>query len=183
VTDDGGVDDEDLDDWESDDHGPIDKPDELLALHGATQELFDLLKDWFAVEDRVAIDLREVDSAVAELGDPYLVAALAMRKLQALHLLATPGVRTTTDVVVAIINDLERALVQAPNMWLKRRAAATDWDDEFALLTDGPSPHPGHPSAGGDGDEIDRFRSLHTLLHDALFAVVDASDGEIRELE
>ena len=28
------------------------------------------------------------------------IAALAMRKLQALHLLATPGVRTSTDVIV-----------------------------------------------------------------------------------
>ena len=71
---------------------------------------------------QVTLDLRQVDSAVAELGDPQMIAALAMRKLQALHLLATPGVRTTTDVVVAIVNDLERALVQAPNMRLKRQA-------------------------------------------------------------
>ena len=51
----------------------------------------------------VALDLNEIDSAVLELGDPTMIAALAMRKLQALHLLATPGVRTTTDVVVTIV--------------------------------------------------------------------------------
>ena len=40
-----------------------------------------------------------------------MVAALAMRKLQALHLLSTPGVRTTTDVVVTIVQDIDRALI------------------------------------------------------------------------
>src|SRR5690625_2859443 len=107
--------------------GPIAKPDELLLLHSVTLELFDMLKDWFEIEDRVALDLTSIDSAVSEMGEPQMVIALAMRKLQALHLLATPGVKTVTDVVVAIINDLERAMVQAPNMWLKERAASTDW--------------------------------------------------------
>ena len=92
----------------------IAKPDALLALHDVTAEMFSMLRRWFGVAPEVTLDLREVDSAVAELGDPMLIAALAMRKLQALHLLATPGVRTTTDVVVAIVNDLERALIQAP---------------------------------------------------------------------
>ena len=64
----------------------------------------------------VSIDLADIDSAVIELGDPEMIAALAMRKLQALRLLATPGVRTTTDVVVAIVNDLDRALLQAPDL-------------------------------------------------------------------
>ena len=96
---------------------PIDalpKPDALLALHDVTAELFDTLRYWFDVPASVSIDLRAVDSAVGELGDPQMIAALAMRKLQALNLLATPGVLTTTDVVVAIVQDLDRALVQAP---------------------------------------------------------------------
>ena len=57
-----------------------------------------------------------------------MIAALAMRKLQALRLLATPGVRTSTDVVLSIVNDLDRALVQAPIMRLKLRASTIDWD-------------------------------------------------------
>ncbi len=182
----------DDDAWDDDepwDDGPVAKPDELLALHGATAELFELLKQWFEIGDSVALDLAEVDSAVTELGDPQMVIALAMRKLQALHLLATPGVRTVTDVIVAIINDLERAMIQAPNMWLKRQAAATDWDGAFAQLTDEAQPsHPAHPAGHGadaalDDDEVERFRALHNLLHEALFAVLEVSDGEIRELE
>lgn len=110
------------------------KPDELLALHGVTADLFGILRDWFDVPPMVTIDLREVDSAVAELGDHVMIAAMAMRKLQALHLLSTPGVMTTTDVVVSIISDLDRALIQAPNMHLKRAAESTDWDAELAGL-------------------------------------------------
>ncbi|MDQ3342121.1 MAG: hypothetical protein M3524_00875, partial [Actinomycetota bacterium] len=87
----------------------IPKPAELLAARTSAEVLFDLLRRWFAVPVSVSIDLRAVDSAVNELGDPQLVMAMAMRKLQALHLLTTPGVRTTTDVVLTVIQDLERA--------------------------------------------------------------------------
>ncbi len=69
----------------------IPKPDELLALHDVTEDLFSILRRWFDVPASVAIDLTDIDSAVVELGDPEMIAALAMRKLQALRLLATPG--------------------------------------------------------------------------------------------
>ena len=151
----------------------IAKPDELLALHGVTTEMFATLRRWFDVPERVTLDLREVDSAVVELGDPVLIAAMAMRKLQALHLLSTPGVRTTTDVVVAIVQDLQRALLQAPSMRLRLAASSADWDAE----SDAPA----------DADEADadadRFRALHTLLLAAMDAVWNASEGEIRFLE
>jgi len=187
----GDFDDDDLDpfDDEGDDDdldvGPVAKPVELLALHDVTTELFATLRRWFDVPSSVPLDLAEVDSAVRELGDPQMVAALAMRKLQALHLLATPGVRTATDVVVSIINDLERALVQAPNMWLKRTAAATDWDRELASLADGDGS--AFEESPAEADEIDpevlHFRALHAQLHEAMFAVIEASEGQIRELE
>jgi hypothetical protein len=173
---------------EAEDHDgspePIDKPDELLALHGVTAEMFEILRAWFDVPERVSLDLREVDSAVAELGDPQMIAAVAMRKLQALHLLATPGVRTATDVVVSIVNDLERALIQAPVMRLKRRAAATDWDKAFASLEDGSLDALDEvPLDADDRDpEIERFAFLHDQLHEAMFAVIEASAGEIRYL-
>jgi hypothetical protein len=132
----------------------------------------------------VTLDLREVDSAVVELGDPVLIAAMAMRKLQALHLLSTPGVRTTTDVVVAIVQDLQRALIQAPSMRLRLAASAADWDAELAALQGDDADGEEAPVAADDADvEADRFRVLHGLLLAAMDAVWKASDGEIRFLE
>jgi hypothetical protein len=173
----------------------VSKPPELLALHDVTEELFATLRSWFDVPDRVELDLAGIDSAVAQLADPVAIAALAMRKLQALRLLAQPGVRTSTDVVVTIVQDLDRALVQAPTMYLQRAAAVADWDAELAGLLDeaGPTDEVAAPSAAGPvplpvpgGEEEDpvvtRFRDLHGRLHAAARAVVDASDGEIRYL-
>ncbi|MGH9244769.1 MAG: hypothetical protein ACRD29_10715 [Acidimicrobiales bacterium] len=173
---------------EADDDRPLEpptipKPNELLALHGVTEELFDTLRSWFDVPDAVTVNLEDIDSAVTELGDPRMIAALAMRKVQALRLLSTPGVRTTTDVVVSIVNDLDRALLQAPVMRLRVRAAATDWDAEFALLEAG-EPLTAVPDDVSERDpEVDRFRTLHAHVHRAALAVVHASEGEIRILE
>jgi hypothetical protein len=155
----------------------IPKPRELLAARTAAEALFGLLRQWFDVPNSVTIDLRAVDSAVEELGEPQLVMAMAMRKLQALHLLTTPGVRTTTDVVLTVIQDLERALLQAPSMHLRRSAAATDWDAELAELANDVA-----PADGGADDELEAFRRHHAALHDAARAVLHASDGEIRYL-
>lgn len=168
----------------------IPKPSELLALHDVTEELFAQLRSWFDVPDEVALDLAGIDSAVAQLADPVAIAALAMRKLQALRLLAQPGVRTSTDVVVTIVQDLDRALIQAPTMHLQRAAAAADWDAELAGLLEGEGDAVGDPDPGSpavpEGDEEDpavaRFRELHGRLHAAARAVVEASDGEIRFL-
>ncbi len=167
----------------------IPKPDELLALHDITAELFATLKEWFDVEDRVTISLGDIDAAVEELGEPRMIAAMAMRKLQALRLLAQPGVRTTTDVVVTIVQDLDRALLQAPSMWLKRAAANADWDAELAALAQddddglGGAGDGGGSDVGDDDPAVTRFRELHAGLHRALRAVLTASEGEIRILE
>lgn len=159
----------------------IEKPVELLALHDVSAELFETLRRWFDVPDHVTIDLAEVDSAVAELGDPVMVAAMAMRKLQAIHLLSTPGVKTSTDVVVSIVQDLDRVLLQAPVLRLGVAAATTDWD--AALVELGSGLDAGAPSAPDDVDEETlRFRTLHQKLHEAVYAVIRASDGEIRYL-
>ncbi|WP_052667493.1 hypothetical protein [Nitriliruptor alkaliphilus] len=164
----------------------IPKPSELLALHDVTEELFAQLRTWFDVPDAVTLDLTGIDSAVAQLADPVAIAALAMRKLQALRLLAQPGVRTSTDVVVTIVQDLDRALIQAPTMHLQRAAAAADWDAELAGLLEGDADSDPTSSPVPEGDEEDptvtRFRELHGQLHAAARAVVDASDGEIRFL-
>jgi hypothetical protein len=175
------------------------KPDALLALHGITEELFGILGDWFDVADHVTLDLYDIDSAVRELGDSTMIAALAMRKLQALRLIATPGVRTSTDVVVTMIQDLDRALLQAPSMYLSETAAATDWDQALAEISDtGSTEAPGegdesrsvHPAGSGappDGGGLDpriaRLQELHAALHEALYSVVNMSDGEIAYFE
>jgi hypothetical protein len=159
----------------------ISKPDELLALHGTTEEMFTTLRRWFEVPDHVTIDLGAVDSAVEELGEPRMIAAMAMRKLQALNLLATPGVRTSTDVVVSIIQDIDRALTQAPAMRLKVAAAETDWDAALVDLS-GEEGRSGPASVDDEDEEVVRFRTLHSKLHEALVAVLRASEGEIRYL-
>jgi hypothetical protein len=159
------------------------KPDALLALGDVTAALFEQLRRWFDVPDEVTLDLAAVDSAVAELGEPVMIAAMAMRKLQALHLLATPGVRTTTDVVITIVQDLDRALVQAPNMALRRQAEATDWDAELEALGSTVD----HPSVVNDpvtpDPEAVDFRARHQRLHEAVRAVMEASEGRIRVFE
>lgn len=162
----------------------IPKPRELLAVRGAAEDLFMLLRKWFAVPSSVTLDLRAVDSAVSELGEPRLVMAMAMRKLQALHLLTTPGVVTTTDVVLTVIQDLERALLQAPAMHLRDTAAATDWDAELAALDVRPAEdHAVHNQQADEAeDEITLFRTHHAALHEAARAVLHASDGRIRRL-
>ncbi|CAN5533423.1 hypothetical protein BH23ACT7_BH23ACT7_09000 [soil metagenome] len=157
----------------------IPKPSELLAARTSAEGLFDLLRDWFEVPRHVTIDLRTVDSAVSELGDPQLVMAMAMRKLQALHLLTTPGVVTSTDVVLTVIQDLERALLQAPSMHLRNAAAETDWDAAFAALDGDEDPD---EDDFGDDDEIEVFKRHHRALHEAARAVLRASDGQICRL-
>jgi hypothetical protein len=160
----------------------IDKPQELLAARTSAAVLFTMLRAWFDIDSHVTLDLREVDSAANQLHDPQLVMAMAMRKLQALHLLSTPGVRTTTDVVLTVIQDLERALLQAPNMHLKRTAERTDWDAELAALEGPAGGEPLDEVPQGSTDEIEAFRRHHVALHEAARAVLHASDGQIRVL-
>jgi hypothetical protein len=170
----------------SDESKVLPKPDAMLALHDVTAELFARLREWFDVPDSVSLNLGGIDSAVEELGDPLMVAALAMRKLQALHLLSTPGVRTTTDVVVTIVQDLDRALIQAPFSRLRVRAESTDWDAEFAALESGDllDDEEAPPDDPGAADpEVERFRMLHAQLHKAARAVLEASEGRIRIFE
>lgn len=162
---------------------PIPKPDELLAAREAAAALFAQLRAWFGVAGRVTLNLEAVDSAVEELGDTQLVMAMAMRKLQAFHLLTTPGVVTTTDVVLTVVQDLERALVQAPRAYLRNAAAAADWDAALAAIDEpedgGHEPHP-------DGALVDAdmaaFARHHQALRAAARAVLRASDGQIRKL-
>ena len=145
--------------------------------------MFETLKVWFDVGDRVSLDLSDIDAAVSELGEPVMIAALAMRKLQALRLLSTPGVKTSTDVVVSIVQDLDRALIQAPTMYLERAVEQADWDAAFEEMVDAGDSGDAPESPDDEDAEVTRFRELHRHLHEAVRAVLVASDGEIRFLE
>jgi hypothetical protein len=64
-------------------------------------------------------------------------------------------------------------------MHLKREAETTDWDAAFADLEADFVEQPAQDVSDVD-PEVARFRELHGRLHEALDAVVEASDGEIR---
>ncbi|MEG3586897.1 MAG: hypothetical protein VX353_06370 [Actinomycetota bacterium] len=168
---------------DNEDFNPIPKPDSLLALHQVTETLFNTLRKWFEIESTITLDLAEIDSAVIELGSPEMIAAMAMRKLQALRLIATPGVLTTTDVVIAIINDLDRALLQAPSMYLERKAGQTDWDQALANLENSVRGESVPEDVNEKDRDIEEFQAQHALLHIAVQSVVEAAEGEIRYFE
>jgi hypothetical protein len=94
-------------------------------------------------------------------------------------------VRTTTDVVVTIVQDLDRALIQAPFSRLRLRAEATDWDAELAALESDEMAENVAPPPDPDAvdPEVERFRMLHAQLHLAARAVLEASEGSIRIFE
>lgn len=150
----------------------IAKPRELLAARTSAEVLFGLLRAWFGVPAQVVIDLRAVDGVAADLADPRQAMAMAMRKLQSLHRLASPGVRTTTDVVLTVIQDIDRSLSQAPLTHLRTEAAAADWDAELAALGTVP------PATEGV-DEVERFRHHLAAVRAAGRAVLRASDGQV----
>jgi hypothetical protein len=87
-----------------------------------------------------------------------------------------------------VIQDLERALLQAPAMHLRDAAAATDWDAALAALDDEDGNDVEEDAAaartsdGGGDDEITLFRTHHAALHEAARAVLHVSDGRIRRL-
>ena len=162
---------------------PIPKPHELLAAREPAQDLFAQLRSWFGVGTRVTLNLEAIDSAVAELGDTQLVMAMAMRKLQAFHLLTTPGVVTTTDVVLTVVQDLERALVQAPRAYLRNAAAAADWDAALAAIEEPGDEAALHAARSGLVDEaMAAFARNHQALRAAARAVLQVSEGQIRTL-
>lgn len=161
---------------------PLPKPRELLAARASAEALFDVLREWFAVPPRVALDLVAIDSAVAELQDPTTAAAMTMRKLQALHVLTTPGVRTTTDVVLTLLQEIERSLLRAPSARLRSEMAGTDWDAELAALDEREERAMSPSERDEPFDDLEHFRRHHTALRAAARAVIAASEGSVRVL-
>jgi len=86
------------------------KPPELLELYEVAATLFNILREAFNVPETYELSLRHVDDGAPLLRNVICLAAFAMRNVQALRLVATPGVVTTSDVVVGIAAELTRTL-------------------------------------------------------------------------
>ncbi|MGH3831808.1 MAG: hypothetical protein ACRDRS_15400 [Pseudonocardiaceae bacterium] len=85
------------------------KPPELVSLYAATSDMFRTLKEEFRVPDTYELMLHDVDAAEPVLRSTLDIAAITMRKIQALRWVAKPGVETANDVVVALAADFLRA--------------------------------------------------------------------------
>ncbi|MBV9161738.1 MAG: hypothetical protein JO309_05160 [Pseudonocardiales bacterium] len=86
------------------------KPPELVSLYAATAEAFKTLKEEFQVPDTYELMLHDIDAAEPFLRSTLDIAAITMRKIQALRWVTKPGVETANDVVVTLAADLLRAL-------------------------------------------------------------------------
>jgi hypothetical protein len=75
------------------------KPPELLSLYAAIPAAFGTLKEEFQVPDTYELVLHHVDAAEPFLRNTLDIAAITMRKIQALRWVAKPGVETTNDIV------------------------------------------------------------------------------------
>lgn len=86
------------------------KPQKLLDLHDASARLFALLRESFEVPMRHTLVLDSVDSARHDLRRTHDIAAVTMRKVQALRLVTIPGELTRSDIVICLIAELAISL-------------------------------------------------------------------------
>lgn len=120
------------------------KPPELISLYAAAAAAFEALKEEFQVPDTYELVLRDVDAAEPFLTSTLDIAAITMRKIQALRWVAKPGVETANDVVVTLAADLLRALDHLVRCCddLTRATALTTFKNHVVLAA---------RRAGGDG--------------------------------
>jgi len=86
------------------------KPPELLELYEVAATLFTTLRGTFNLPETYELSLRHVDYGAPHLHNIIDLAVFALWNVQALRSVATPGVVTTSDVVVGIAAELTRAL-------------------------------------------------------------------------
>lgn len=113
---------------------PKPKPEEFLALHEAAAKLFAVLGREFDVGTTYELNLHDVDCARDVLRQKKDIAAIAMRKLQALRFVSAPGVGTRNDVVVCLCSDLHQALIELSRALPKgeNRRLLRDWGHRIA---------------------------------------------------
>lgn len=86
------------------------KPPELLSLYDPALNVFKIIKDEFKVPDIYELALHDVDAAEPVFTTTHYIAAITMRKIQAVRWVAKPGVEIANDAVVTLAADLQRSL-------------------------------------------------------------------------
>lgn len=108
---------------------PQPKPEELIALRRPLAGAFQALKQSAGVGDSHTFRLDAVDCADDALSDRSGVAAFTLRKMQALHYVLTPGVRTSNSVIVSYAAELNLSLTE-----LAEAAEARGHEDAHRIL-------------------------------------------------
>lgn len=91
---------------------PLPKPESLVELALSLTSLFAVVKRSFGIANTRKFKLRSVDCAHSSLQNFPEIAAFTLRKIQLLHYVAQPGVRTTNCVVVNLAADLNLSLTE-----------------------------------------------------------------------
>jgi hypothetical protein len=120
------------------------KPPEFAFLRSASAEAFLALKEEFDIPDTYELALGDVDAAEGALRKSVDIAAIAMRKIQAVRSVTKPGAEITNDVVVGLAADLFRALSYLADRCTDQTRAdkLTDFKHKLAIAA---------RRAGGDG--------------------------------
>jgi hypothetical protein len=82
------------------------KPASLESLYPMSATMFRFLQRSVPVEGRVLMDLSDVDLPESALRDPGLVAAYAMRRLQATRYVSSPLTTTGLGVTMSCLSEL-----------------------------------------------------------------------------
>lgn len=83
---------------------------ELARIRSDVELFFPIFKNAFKIQDRVMLDLHRVDSDHAAMRDVKAVAAMTLRRLQALHYCTLDSQLVTKDVLIGLIAELNRSL-------------------------------------------------------------------------
>lgn len=88
---------------------PVKRPPELLAIPAHAEALFELVRKRFEVPASYTLDLSSPVLGEESLRSPLAVAAITMRKLQALQYLER-AVKPPSHVVLSLLADVSRSL-------------------------------------------------------------------------
>jgi hypothetical protein len=117
----------------------VKKPDALLWLDTVASRLFARLKQHFHIGSVQQLTLDSVETS-SVFDDPVECAAVAMRKLQLLYLIADPDRETTSDVAFGLCVELIRELSDlqnlAPDLAFDIEAARWRLEQALVELTD-----------------------------------------------
>jgi hypothetical protein len=102
----------DPDEWRFDEREPptVAKPQELVALRPLLRKVFDNLKLSADIRSQHTFGVHQIDCSYEQLLEPREVAAFTLRRLQELHFIISPGVRTSNLNIVLLAASLNVSL-------------------------------------------------------------------------